>query len=189
MRFYQGVNFVLTCLLLQVWVFTATGKDPASPAFPTPPQNENSLFYLQRSKNTNTIVYEVNFKSDGTLNTEQPLKIYWLRYAVDSTMEPLTYIQEKFAYGVKAKPYPGKPGQYIVTFNAYEKKLIYLSKKPDGKHYGAYTMINGRYAELKRIFLKINGGTFWFPNIEYVEISGDDMATHKPINEHFKPAR
>ena len=189
MRFYRGVNFVLAFLLLQAWVFTATGKDPVVTRFPTPPQNENSLFYLQRSKNTNTIVYEVNIKSDGTLNTEQPLKVYWLRYAVDSTAEPLTYIQEKFAYGVKAKLHPSKPGQYIVTFNAYEKKLIYLVKKPDGKHYGAYTLINGRYAEMKRIFLKINGGTFWFPNIEYVEILGDDMATHKSISEQFKPAQ
>jgi len=189
MRLYPGFNFVFAFLLLQAWTFTVAAKDPVLARYPIPPQNENSLFYLQRSKNTNTIVYDTNIKSDGTLNTEQPLKIYWLRYAADSTIEPLTYIQDKFAYGVKAKPYPGKPGQYIVTFNAYEKKMIYLVRKPDGKHYGAYTLINGRYAEMKRIFLMINGGTFWFPNIEYVDIIGDDMATQKSITERFKPVR
>ena len=137
----------------------------------------------------NAIVYDANVRPDGSLDPKEPLKIYWIRYTSDSSTAPLSYIQDKFAYGVKATPYPGKPGQYVIQFNAYPKKQLYLLKKPDNKHYGAYIMIGGRYSELKKIFLQINGGTFWFPNVEYVEITGNDMATQKEISDRFKPAQ
>ena len=170
-----------------VLTMTAFGNDP--PGYPIPPENEHSLFYIQRSKNTNAIVYDSNVLPDGSVNPEDPVSIYWIRYASDSTTEPLNYIQQKFAYGVKSSPYPGRPGQYILRFHAYPSKQIYLLRKPDGRHYGAYTMINGRYAELKRIFLQIDGGTFWLPNVTYIEIVGRDIATQKIVLEHFKPAR
>lgn len=189
MNFRKAILFLIAAFLVTGLSFPATGKDPSRLHYPTPPQNENSLFYIQRSKNINAIVYDANVKADGTLDVEDPLKIYWIRYSSDSTTAPLTYIQQKFAYGVKAAPYPGKPGQYIITFNSYAKKQIYLVKKADGKHYGAFTMINGRYAELKKIFIQLNGGTFWFPNIEFIDIVGEEPATQKQLTEHFKPAR
>jgi len=189
MNFRQNIQLFFTGILFSGLLPPVQGKDPSGLHYPTPPQNENSLFYIQRSKNLNAIVYDANVRPDGTLDAKDPLKIYWIRYASDSTIEPLTYIQLKFAYGMKATPYPGKPGQYVLTFNSYEKKQIYLTKRPDGKHFGAYTMINGRYSELKKVFIQINGGTFWFPNVEYIDIVGDDLATQKPITEHFKPKR
>ena len=176
-------------LLLMLSWGAASVADSGQPGYPVPTPKENGLFFIQRSKNTNAIVYDANVKPDGSLDPERPVDIYWIRYTTDSTTAPLTYVQDKFAYGVKATPYPGKPGQYVLHFNAYPKKQVYLLRKPDGQHYGAYMMINGRYAELKRVFLQINGGTFWFPNVEYIEIIGRDMATQQLISDHFKPSR
>src|SRR5438552_3281274 len=79
--------------------------NPVYSSYPTPPRNKNSLFYVQRSKNVNAIVYEANIKSDGTLDKEEPVKIYWIRYTSDSTRAPLTFIQNKYAYGIKSEPF------------------------------------------------------------------------------------
>jgi hypothetical protein len=178
---------LLAAAVLLVVPAVALVTEAVRSGYPEPPQRDNSLFYIQRSKNTNAIVYEANTRLDGTLDEAAPVSIYWIRYTTDSTTAPLTYIQDKFAYGVKALPYPNRPGQYILTVNSYHKRQLYLLKKPDNLHYGAFTMIGGRFAELKRVFIQLNGGTFWFPNVEFIELAGVDAATHKPVVEQFVP--
>jgi hypothetical protein len=37
------------------------------------------------------------------------------------------------------------------------------------------------------VFIKIEGGSFWLPNVIYVELKGIDPATGKEITERFKP--
>lgn len=94
--------------------------------YPVPPTNENSLFYIQRSKNTNAIVYDLNRLPDGTPNPTNPINVYWIRYAVDSTMEELSYVQQKYAYGIVARPYNGQKNAYVLHFVSYDKKNFYL---------------------------------------------------------------
>ena len=53
----------------------------ANVVYPTPPASSERLFYVQRTPNANTIVYDLNLNSDGKLNAEQPVKVYWLKYA------------------------------------------------------------------------------------------------------------
>src|SRR5471030_1688469 len=71
--------------------------------FPTPPESINRLFFVQRSSNINTIIYELNDKG-GKLDPENPIHVYWLRYAEKGQAEELNYIQRKFAYGLTTKP-------------------------------------------------------------------------------------
>jgi hypothetical protein len=163
-------------------------SDPnTSKIYPVPPVNENSLFYIQRSKNTNAIVYETNRLPDGKLNAVDPINIFWIRYATDSTPSELTLIQRKYAYGVNVRPYNGQKNSFVVQFVSYKKKNIFLLPVNNGKRYAAYTNINGKFAELKKIFVSTSGGTFWFPTIDYVELSGKDPATQQPVEERFKP--
>jgi hypothetical protein len=188
MRLNSGKIFVMLSAFILV-SFLALSADLFFAHFPVPPEKENSLFYIQRSKNANTIVYDANLKPDGSLDQTNPVKIYWIRYAEDSLIEPLSYIQQKYAYGLKTTPYPGKPGQFILTFNSYSKKQFYLLKDTNGKHFSTYAIINGKYAILKKVLIKISGGTFWFPNIDFIELVGKDVATQKPISEKFQPQR
>ncbi|HRH66366.1 MAG TPA: DUF4833 domain-containing protein [Bacteroidia bacterium] len=155
--------------------------------YPVPPQNDRSLFYIQRSKNTNAIVYETNILPSGKINTEEPLKIYWMQYASDSSVAELNYVQKRYAYGIRATPVKGHPGEFVLNFVSYEKKKFYLILDPGGKQYKTYTTINGKMAELKKIFIHLEGGSFWFPNIVDIEITGKDPATLQKITEHFKP--
>ncbi len=181
------INYFLSWILNLL--FSPNGvSDPGTPrVYPVPPINENSLFYIQRTKNTNAIVYEVNRKTDGKINQEDPVKIYWIRYSSDSTTEELTPIQRKYAYGVNSRSYNNQKNSFVIQFVAYKKKNIFLLPKANEKQYAAYMSINGKLAELHRIFIATSGGTFWFPVIDYIELSGKDPSTHQVVTERFKP--
>jgi len=148
------------------------------------PVNVNKLFYIQRDPNSNTLIYELNTNAAGHLNTDNPLHVYWIRYAEKGQHEELNYIQRKFAYGVVTKPI--KPNEYDVRFVAYKKMPLKLTNSIDGK-YHILAIIAKKQVILNRIFVKIEGGSFWLPNIVYVELKGTDPQTGKEVMERFKP--
>src|ERR1700676_1957140 len=67
--------------------------------FPTPMGNPNQLFFLQRTQNTNTVIYELNMKN-GVVDSAEPVHIFWICYAEKSQKEELNEIQRKRAYGL-----------------------------------------------------------------------------------------
>jgi hypothetical protein len=148
------------------------------------PANVSKLFYIQRDPNTNTLIYELNTDDAGQLDTDNPLHVYWIRYADKGQKEELSYIQRKFAYGVNVKA--TKKDEYDVRFVAYKKMPLNLTKSADGK-YHIFATIANKQAILNRIFVKVEGGSFWIPNIVYVELKGTDPVTGKEIMERFKP--
>lgn len=154
----------------------------AQEKFPQPTGNPRQLFYLQRTSNTNTIVCELNYKN-GSIDQDDPVHVFWIRYGEDGQREELNYIQRKFAYGVKSTMV-GKD-KYELQFVSYKKYLMHLMKGADNK-YNVYATINKKPAILNRIFVKINGGSFWVPNVEYVEIKGIDPASGKEVMERMK---
>jgi hypothetical protein len=173
-------------MIASLMAFTFMPPD-AMKVYPVPPGNENSLFYIQRTKNTNAIVYEVNKGADGKINTKDPVKVYWIRYASDSTTEELTAIQRTYAYGVHSNLLKGQNNSFLLQLVAYKKRNIFLMPVPNSNRYVALMNINGKMAEIKRIFVSISGGTFWFPKVDYIELSGKDPSTHQPVVERFVP--
>lgn len=155
--------------------------------YPVPPTNSKTLFYVQRSNNNNAIVYETNLNADSTINRAEPVHVYWIRYSSDSTKAELTYIQKKYAYGVKSVEIEGKSGQFILNFVSYDKKKFYLVKSREGNMYQALTMIDGKMAVLEKVFIQLNGGTFWFPTIDEIVLHGRDPLTKEKLVEHFIP--
>jgi hypothetical protein len=181
--------FCIAVVFLSSLFFSATdlfASDKTPRAYPVPPVNDHSLFYIQRNKNTSTIVYETNLRKDGLPDPKNPLNIYWISYSSDSSVNPLTVIQRKYAYGITSRPYNGRKDAFVFQFVAYGKRDFYLL--PQGnKKYLVFTNINGKFAEFKKLFIQLNGGTFWFPTIEYIELTGKDPVTHQTITERFKP--
>jgi hypothetical protein len=163
--------------------YLSTLTDPGV-VYPTPPNNGGRLFYLQRTANTNTIVYDLNFADDGKLDPDEPIKGYWIRYAEKGQKQELNYIQRKFAYGLTAKVLNN--GNYDIRFVSYKKFPLTLMKSEDGK-YHIFALIAQKQVILNRIFVKIDGGSFWFPNVSYVEMKGTDPVTGKEIVNRFKP--
>lgn len=158
-----------------------------SDTFPVPPENKNRLFYVQRTHNKNTIVYDINYNADSTVNESEPIKIYWIRYSDKGEIAPLSYIQNKYAYGVNAVMIDPVKKIFKVNFVSYKKRDIYLMRSGSGKGYQAFISINGKLSCLSRAFVQIDGGTFWIPHITYVEITGTDLTSGKKVKENFQP--
>ncbi|MGZ4060307.1 MAG: DUF4833 domain-containing protein, partial [Bacteroidia bacterium] len=95
-------------------------------------------------------------------------------YATDGKTEPLNYIQMKYAYGIDIQMVDSLKKAYCFNFVSYKKKKIYLLKSPTDNQYEAYCIINNKLIVLDRIFIKIDGGSFWTPKIKYIEVSGRD---------------
>jgi hypothetical protein len=153
--------------------------------FPVPKRNPKQLFYLQRTANTNTIVYEINEDAKGHLIKDEPVQVYWLRYAEDGAKKELNYIQRVFAYGIKTEKVTDT--SYEMHINSYRKKVLHLIRHKADNKYHMFSIINAKMAMLKRIFIRIDpGGSFWKPNVIYIEMKGTDVASGKETMERFK---
>ena len=152
--------------------------------FPVPAGNPNQLFYLQRNSNKNTIVCDLNLVN-GALNKTEPVHVYWIRYSDQGQRQELSYIQRTFAYGIQSRALANGDG-YEMHFVSSKKHSFYLLKSAGDNKYSVYTTVNSKKVILKRIFIKLNGGSFWMPKVEYVEIKGVDAANGKEITDRLK---
>lgn len=164
-------------------ILVTSNATNAQTVFPTPTGNVNQLFFLQRTPNSNTIVCELNFKN-GELDQEKPVHVFWIRYSEEGQRQELSFIQRTFAYGIKTKQL--SKDKYELWFVSYKKYRMRLMKDAKGR-YHVFTAISGKYAILRSLFISINGGSFWSPNIEYMEIKGIDITNGSEIAERIKP--
>ena len=162
------------------------GQTKSKIEFPKPNGVSNLLFYVQRTVNANTIVYTLNINENKVLDTEQPIRVRWINYAKDSTYEELNYIQKKYAYGIEVNQIDKEKLMFAFNFVSYKKTSIYLFKhKADNKFHAFYKM-NNEMIILDRIFIQIEGGSFWFPKVKFIEVSGVNLKNEK-VSEKIIP--
>jgi phosphatidylglycerophosphate synthase len=149
--------------------------------FPVPAGIPNQLFFLQRDPNTNTVIYQLNVNSAGKLDEDEPVRVFWIRYAEQGQREGLSFIQRKFAYGLSAKKVA--TDRYELKFAAYNKVPFYLMRSGTDNAFHVYTVVANKQILLNRVYLRIEGGTFWVPNVKYIEFKGVNSATREPIIE------
>jgi hypothetical protein len=178
-------SFLPTLLLALGWLGypllpqSATQASQPTLNFPVPAGVANQLFYLQRDPNTNTIIYQLNVNSAGQVDEDEPINVFWLRYDEQGQRKSLNYIQRKFAYGLSAEKVG--PEKYVLKFAAYNKVPFYLMRWGADKALHVFTVINNRQIVLTRVYLRIEGGTFWVPNVRYIEFKGWDATTRAPV--------
>ncbi|MBK7311916.1 MAG: DUF4833 domain-containing protein [Sphingobacteriaceae bacterium] len=178
------INFLLILIVVISTSFKATDLNNS---FPTPGGIDNMLFYVQRTINSNTIVYELNTDKDGIINEKEPIKVYWIKYAKDGKIDPLTYIQRNYAYGVQTKLIDKEKKSFMFEFVSYHKRQFYLLKSTTDNKYHAYGYVNNKLSILNNIFIKIEGGTFWVPNVKSVEVKAKDTINSDFLTEVIKP--
>lgn len=166
--------------------FNLPNETDPQDTFPVPSGIKNQLFYLQRTTNTNTVIYSLNVNDKGELDESTPVKVFWIRYPEGGMRKELNFIQKAFAYGTISKK--NKDGSFTIQLVAYKKKEFILKKSPSDNTYKMYTLINNKESEIKRVYIQIDpGGTLFNPNVRYIEMKGKEAATNKPIMERFKP--
>lgn len=166
-----------------VYADTVESKNPSPITFPKPKGISNQLFYLQRDPNTNTIIYELNLDGKGLINDEKPIKVYWMRYDDNGEKKELSYVQRKFAYGIRSKKI--EKDRFELRFVSYKQLPLYLSKSTTDNKYHVFINANDKNIQLDRIFIRIEGGSLWVPNIKYVDLQGVNTKTKIKISERI----
>jgi sterol desaturase/sphingolipid hydroxylase (fatty acid hydroxylase superfamily) len=176
---FAGILLVLILILTQLSPAQSSTKD----TLPTP-RSENMLFFLQRDPDANTVIYELNYNSEGKLDQRNPVKSSWIRYTEEGKCKELTLIENKFAYGVKCRPLGNE--EFEIRLRAYQKMPLYLKRSADDNKYRIYIRDEGKDRLLKRVFVRVRGGSFWFPKVEYIDLitvnSASGMEFLKRIN-------
>lgn len=174
-----GIGLFLLSFAMPESALANTGKGfNEVDTFPVPKVYDGLLFYLQRTPNTNTVMYELNIdKKTGKLDEEEPVHVYWIRYTEPGNpKKELNFIQRKYAYGLKFKRI--SEHHWEMRFVSTSKRILHLQKAGDGKYY-VFAAVNGVNTVLKRVYIKIDGGTFWAPNVLYIELKGTEVQSGK----------
>ena len=173
-----------TWLLLYVLFFTNVANAKID-RFPTPPNSPIRLFYIQRSSNANTVIYDANLLPNKTLNPRDPVYTYWIRYADKGQKEDLTTIQRTLAYGLYTNPIASEPNTFEGYFLAYRKRKFVVKLDTKGNPIALFP-INNKLQILKRVYVSVNETNF-MPSVYYIELFGKDPTTGKDVYERFKP--
>lgn len=167
------IKLLIFILFLPTFVFAqAKAKDGKEFPQPTNKEFKNLMFFVQRTNNVNTLIYEFNYDANGELNPKNPIKTYWKNYDTDNSIEPLNSLQKKYAYGVESHVLDSAKKTYYFNFVSYKKKSIFLIKNQTTKQYEAFITLNNKLIEISRIYIHIEGGAFWTPKIKYINVYG-----------------
>lgn len=161
----------------------AQSKNPSPLNFPTPKNIDNMLFYIQRDPNTNTAIYAINYQENGKINKSNPIKAYWIRYAEKGEKKDFNYIQRKYAYGIESKTVNND--EFELQFVSYKKLPLTLKKIGSDQKYHVFVNVNQKKIQVEKIFVRIEGGSFWLPNVKYAEVTGIDASSNKIITERM----
>lgn len=147
--------------------------------FPAPPYTKQSLFYIYRNLNNHSVVYEINKLANGTIDPENPFKIYWNRVGEKHRYRDLNYMERTFAYGLKTNPMGN--GKVHAIFVARKEYSIdaYIDEKGQAI---ALMKIDNKISKLVKIFVQV-AEDGWWPKIAYVEFYGADIKTNLPTYE------
>lgn len=176
----KGLVIIVICL--SPYQFLSQNLKENNTEFPAPKGNPNQLFYLQRTKNTNTVIYELN-KKNGLLDSKNPIHIFWILFTSNEERQELSSIEKKFAYGITITAIGNE--EYQFTLVAYPKITLLLKKDSDQNHH-VYLTLSGKLMMLQRTFIKEKErGLSLSPSVEYIDFFGIDVASGKEMNERI----
>lgn len=155
---------------------------PVSSKWPVPANVPGLLFYIQRDPDINTVCYAVRLTDQGVLNLKDPIDIFWIRYAQDGSRKKLNSIQREFGYGLSYKIV--KADSILITAVAFPSRMMHLVKNQQ-QAYVVRMKINDQICDLKRVYVRITGGSALAPEIEYIEFFGVNSETRRSVTEQI----
>ena len=142
-------------------------------SYPSPPLEDDLLFYIQRNQNKDTIVYELNRSSGGRINEDLPMHAYWIKYSEGGVHSELNEIQNKLAYGYESEMI----NEDLFRFNFIVRKELdfYIAKDSKSKFNVLYKL-DGRWVRLNNIYVyAVEFGVF--PDVKFIELYGEEQGT------------
>ena len=146
------------------------------------PDEPNQLFYVQRSPNSNTVIYAAKLDAKGALDRREPVEGFWRKFNIDGSKQPLNFIERMMAYGVK-QVRTGQNGVTTFTIAALPERSITLNLDAAGKPQAL--MQSGTHTiKLSYVYLHVVEGGL-MPEVPKLDIFGTDIASGKAIHEHL----
>jgi hypothetical protein len=154
------------------------------PEYPVP-NEPNMLFYIERSVNSNTVIYAAHLDSKGQIDRDTPIDAYWRWYNVDGHKKPLIFIERMLAYGVKSVRHDGPHGAITFKVAAVPERRFVLDLDGHG-HPEALMQIGNRWVKLVYVYLYVDDSGLW-PKVPALDIFGIDKLTGKPVHDYVIP--
>jgi hypothetical protein len=146
------------------------------------PDEPNQLFYIQRSPNSNTVIYAAKLDSRGEFDSNAPVEAFWRKFNIDGAKLPLNFMERVMAYGVRMDA--GHPGQPI-TFRVAALPDRKLTLAMDAQHHPeALMQVGSHTVKLNYVYLQVVEGGL-LPSVPSLDIFGTDIASGKAIHEHL----
>tara|TARA_R110002050_G_scaffold33007_2_gene84471 strand:+ start:61020 stop:61586 length:567 start_codon:yes stop_codon:yes gene_type:complete len=141
------------------------------------------LFKVERSKDPDFLRYDVNVFANK-LDVKNPLHIYWVKPTQHNKETPLTWIQRNYSYGIEYLKVSDTEAEF--QFVSYHKRTFQI-KKDDANVFRVFTKSGNKEVIVNSIYIQIDGGTFWFPQISRVELHCQNPNSLKEMVEVIKP--
>ncbi len=170
------MNTLLSFFMMFFFLFSGYTQND----YPEPAKKNIRLFYIQHSKNHNTVVYDANTK-DGIIDSSQPIKVYRIVYTQGGIKKPLSWIEKKFAYRLKLLE--SKPN--LFKFRLVSRKGMYFYLNDDEcKGARIYVTVNTHKMYLDKMFIQVKSGTLGINvKVEYILFYGKGYNSGEPIIE------
>ena len=146
------------------------------------PDEPGQLFYVERSSNSNTVVYAARLDVQGNIDRADPVEAFWRWFNVDGHKKPLNFMERMMAYGVTVdRAQAGKPVTFTIAALPERKLTLALDaqKKPE-----ALMQIGGRTVKLAYVYLNVVEGGL-MPSVPALDIFGTDTVSGKAVHEHL----
>jgi hypothetical protein len=187
------MKFRLAFLLAMLVALPAQARDFSStigesdevahlrPEFKTPSE-PNQLFYVQRSPNSNTVIYAAKLDAQGNFDTRTPVEAFWRKFNIDGSKQPLNFMERMMAYGVKLGP---RKKDQPVSFTIASLPQRRLTLSMDAQHHPQATMaIGNRTVKIVYVYLQVVEGGL-LPSVPSLDIMGIDTSSGKAVHEHL----
>ncbi|MDJ0628258.1 MAG: DUF4833 domain-containing protein [Rhodobacter sp.] len=151
------------------------------PKWPVP-NEPHQLFFIQRSTNSNTVVYTARFDRDGRLNAKTPAQVYWRRYNTSGERMALRGFERRFAYGMRIRP-QDTPGEWVV--NAVAAPMFPMLLRQAAPYRAeVFTTIGGRKVHPVYGFVSVDESGF-LPRVTAFSFHGIDPNSGRAVSELF----
>ncbi|HEC41300.1 MAG TPA: DUF4833 domain-containing protein [Bacteroides sp.] len=139
-----------------------------------------NLFEIERSRDADVVMYDVNLDSSGNLDAAKPISIYWKKHTESGRLAAITSIQKKFGYGIKIQDLRENTVDFeIVSY----KDQVFQLRKTFGGRYRVFTSSQGKEIEVTSLYIKFEDDSFWFPTVSRVEVQGIDTDRGSQVSE------
>ena len=146
------------------------------------PKEPNMLFYIQRSVNSNTVIYAAHLDARGRLDQSEPVEVYWRWYNVDGHRKSLNFIERMMAYGVSLDRHARPQDAVAFKIAALPERDLLLARDTKG---GAEALIRmgDHLARLVYVYLQVDNRGL-MPDVTSLDLFGIDTVSGKALHEH-----